>query len=125
MSAAVMRLLFLAAAGALDLLDAAVERRRERVPEMQEGIFLEADVHEHRLEAVLDVLHAALEDAADDVAVGFALDGVFLEDAALEERHAALELFGIDDEFVAGLARGQADQSFDAFGHGNDFGVKL
>ena len=71
---------------------------------MQERVFLEADVHKHRLEVLLNVFDAALVDAADNVAVGLALNGVFLEDAALEERSllALGELFGIDNELVAG-----------------------
>jgi hypothetical protein len=107
------------------LLDATVEGLRERVPEVEEGVFLEADVDEHGLEAMLDILHAALEDAADNVAVRFALDGVFLENAALEESDPPFQFFAVNNELVAGLARCQADQSFDTFGHGNEFGVKL
>ncbi len=54
-----------------------------------------------------------------------ALDGVFLEHAVLEERHAALEFFGVDDEFVAGLAGARPIKAFDTFGHGKEFGVEL
>ena len=85
---------------------------------MEEGVFLEADVHEHGLEAVLDVFDAALEDAADDIAVALALDGVFLEAAVLEEGDAALEALGVDDEFVACLL-GEAEDPFDSFDHEN------
>ena len=76
------------------------------------AFFLEADVHEHGLEAVLDVLHPAFENAADDVAVGLALDGVFLELAVLEQRDAPLELLAVDDELDA---RGFGSQSQNAF----------
>ncbi len=90
--------------GPLDLLDPAVERGRNRVPEMEEGVFFEADVDKHRLEAGLDVLHPALVDAAGDVAGAVALDAIFLERAILEQGDAALEFFDADDQFVAGLA---------------------
>ena len=71
------------------------------------------------------LLDAALEDGADDVAVALALDGVFLEDTVFEQGDAALEPLRIDDELGAGLARGQANHAFDAFGHGKEFGVKF
>jgi hypothetical protein len=90
---------------------------------MEERIFLEADVDEHRLQAVLDVFDAAFENAPDDVAIGFALDAVFLEHSVLHQGDAPFEFFGIDDQFVPGLSRGQTEQSFDAIGHEKDFGV--
>ena len=92
---------------------------------MEEGVLLEADIHEHRLQAVLDVFDAAFEDGADDVAVALALDGVLLEHAVFEQGDAALEPLGVDDELVTGLARGQANQAFDAIGHGKKFWVKF
>ena len=48
-------------AAALHLLDPAVQRRRKSVPEVKKGIFLEPDVHKHGFEAVLNILHPALE----------------------------------------------------------------
>jgi hypothetical protein len=117
--------LFLPAVFAIDLLNAAIERGWQGIPEMQECVFLESDVHEHRLQAVFDVLHAALEDAADNVPIGFAFDGILFEHAIFEQGDAAFEFFAINDEFVAGLARSQSDQSFDTFGHGNELGVKF
>ena len=82
-------MLFLRAA--VDLLDAAIEGGRDGVPEVEECVLLEADIDEHRLEAVLDVLHAAFEDAVDDIAIALALDGILLEPPVLEEGDAALE----------------------------------
>ena len=98
------------------------ERGRDGVPEMQERVFVQADVHEHRLEALLDVAHAALEDAADDVLVAFALDGVFLQHAVLEECDAAFEFLDIDDNAVATgrIRSADAQQSFDALNHVGD-----
>ena len=88
----------------IDLFDAAVERGRDRVPEMEEGIFLEADVDEHRLQPHLDVLDSSLVDAADNVTRGVALDVIFFEPAVLEQRHAALQFLDADNQLVAGLA---------------------
>ena len=45
--------------------------------------------------------------------------------AIFEQGDAAFEFFAVDDEFVAGLARSQSDQSFDMFGHGNELGIKF
>jgi hypothetical protein len=113
-------LLFLRFALALDFLEAGVERGGDGVPEVEEGVLVEADVDEHRLEAGLDVLDAALEDAADDVLVALALDGVFLEDAVLEQGDAAFEFLDVDDDAVAANRIGLADaeESFDVLDHG-------
>ena len=126
MSLAVIRFCSrLRAVAALDLLDAAVERGGQGVPEMEEGVLLEADVDEHRLEAVLDVFDAALENEPTMLRSLSRSMEYSSRTAVFEQRDAAFEPFGIDDEFVAGLARGQADHAFDAFGHGKEFGVKL
>ena len=74
-----LRLLLFALA--LDLLKPPVERGGDGVPEVQERILIEADVHEHGLESTLDVFDAAFENTADDVLVALALDGVFFEHA--------------------------------------------
>ena len=71
-------LFFPGASLTLDLLQASVERSRDGVPEVKESVLVEADIHEHGLEAGLDVLDAAIEDAAYDILVSLALDGVFL-----------------------------------------------
>ena len=92
-------------ARAIDFFDPAIERSRNRVPEMQERIFLEADVDEHRLQPHLDVLNFSLVDATDDVPGGVALDVIFLEPAVLEQGHAAFEFLDADYEFVPGLRR--------------------
>src|SRR5436305_1532098 len=63
--------------GAIDFFDPAIERSRNRVPEMQERIFLEADVDEHRLQSHLDVLDLTLVDAPNDVPGAVPLDVVF------------------------------------------------
>jgi hypothetical protein len=68
---------------------------------LEEGIFFEPDVHEHRLDPGLDVADLALVDAPDDVAVGLALDRVFLELEVLEERDPFFESLAADDELDA------------------------
>ena len=89
-------------ASPLNGLDAAVEGGGDGVPEVEEGVLLEADVDEHGLEAMLDVADLPLEDAADDVALAVALDGVFLQLAILEEGYAFFQLLTADDQFDAG-----------------------
>ena len=110
---------------ALDFLEAGIERGGDGVPEVEEGVLVEADVHEHRLEAGLDVFDAALEDAADDVLVAFALDGVFFEHAVFEQGDAAFEFFDVDDDAVSARGVGFADakESFDVLDHGDGSGV--
>ena len=53
----------------------------------------------------------------DDVAGAVAFDAIFLEPAILEQGDAALEFLDADDEFVAGLATRQAQNSFHLFYH--------
>ena len=77
----------------IDFLDAAVERGRNGVPEMEERIFFEADVDEHRLQAHLDVLDFALVNAADDVARAVSLDAVFFEPAVFEQAPRGARVF--------------------------------
>ena len=69
---------------AFDDFHAAVEAAGHDVPVMEEGVLLEADVHEGRFEAVLEVADLAFEDAADQALLGGALDGELLEPAVLE-----------------------------------------
>ena len=92
----------------IDFLDAAIERGRDRIPEMEERIFFEADVDEHRLQPHLDVLNFAFVDAADNVAGAVSLDVIFFQPAVFEQGHAALQFLDADDQFVAGLARTKA-----------------
>ena len=96
----------------IDFFDAAVEGGGDGVPKMEKGVFLEADVHEHRLQSHLDVLDFAFVDAADDVARVAPLDAVFLKPAILEQRHAALEFFHAENEFVASLPSGKTKKFF-------------
>ena len=89
------------AAFAVDRLDSAVESGGDGIPELEKRIFLESDVDEHRLDAGLDVADFAFVNAADDVPVGLAFDGVFLESVVLKKRDAFLEFLATDDEFDA------------------------
>ena len=82
-----------------DLLHALhIERFRDGVPEVQEGILLQTDVHEHGLEALLDVLDAALVDAADKMSGADTLDGKLLEHSVLQQGDAVFKPFAIDDD---------------------------
>jgi len=90
------------AIAAIDGFNPAVESGRDGVPELKEGIFFKSDVNEHGFDAGLDIADFAFENAADDVAVGFAFDGVFLEAVVLEKRDAFFELFTADDQLDAG-----------------------
>ncbi len=71
---------------AFDEFDAAVEACRDDVPVVEEGVLLEADVDEGRLEAVFEVADLALEDAAHQPLVLGPLDGELFEAALLRER---------------------------------------
>src|SRR5450432_3321798 len=101
----------------LDLFDAAIESRGDCVPEMQKRVFLQTDIDKHRFEAVLDILDPAFVNAARDVARPLAFDAIFFELSILEQRDAALEFFDTDDQFVAGLATRQPENSFHLFYH--------
>ena len=67
---------------------------------MQERIFLEADVHERGFEAVFEVAHLALENAADEAFLGGAFDVEFLQPAVFEHGDARFERLGVDDDFL-------------------------
>src|SRR5206468_12634119 len=67
----------------IDFFNAAVKRSRNRIPKMEERVFLKADVNKHRLQAHLDVSDLALVDAADDVPRALTLVVVFLQLAVL------------------------------------------
>jgi hypothetical protein len=69
---------------------------------MEEGVLVIPDVDERGLEARVEVLDAALVDAADHAGVGIALDLEAVEGAVDEERDALLEGLGVDDEFAEG-----------------------
>ena len=85
----------------LDFLEATVESCRNRIPEVEECIFLQTDVDKHRLKSPLDIFYPALENAADDVLVPFAFYGVLFEHPIFKKRDAAFEFFDIDDNTIA------------------------
>ena len=89
---------------AVDFFDSAVERGGKCVPKVQERIFVEADVDEHRLQAHLDVLDPAFVDRANNIARAATLDAVLFETSILEQRHAPLELLHADYKFVPSSA---------------------
>jgi len=108
-------------AGALDGLNAAVERGGNGIPEVEEGVLLEADIDEHRLQPMLDVADLALENAADDVALAVALDGVLFQLAILQDGDAFFEFLAADDQLDAGACFFHAEEAFDGVdnAHGN------
>ena len=70
---------------------------------MQEGVLLEPDVDEGGLKIVLEILHATLEDAADEPFLLGVLDHELLETSVLEDRDAGLELLDVDDDLALHL----------------------
>ena len=107
--------LLLLALAAIHFLDAGIECCGKCVPEMEEGVFFVANVHEHGLETVFNVANAAFENAAYDVPIVGALDVIFFEHSVLEERDALLQFFDVDDEFVARWAWCESDELFHFF----------
>jgi hypothetical protein len=91
---------------------AAVELVGHDVPVVEEGVFLEADVHEGGFQAVFKVAHLALEDAADEAFLGSALDVELFELAVFTHRDARFERLGIDDHFLVDLLF-RADEALD------------
>ena len=67
---------------------------------MEERIFVQIDIDEHRLQSHLDVLDPALVNRADDLALAAALDAILFEPIILEQRDAALEFLHADYQFV-------------------------
>ena len=70
---------------------------------MEEGVLLEADVHERGLEVVLQVLYAAAEDAAHEALLVWVFDHVLLEAPVFQDGHAGLEFLDVDDDFALDL----------------------
>ena len=92
---------------------------------MEEGILLEADIDEGRLQSVFQIADLALENAADQPLLGRALDGELLELALLQHSHAGFEGLGVDDDFLVHLLH-RLDQPLhllDHFGGGRLDGV--
>ncbi len=89
---------------AVDFFDSTVERGWDGIPEMEESIFLEADVDKHRLQPHLDIFDSAFVDRANNVTRSVALDAIFFEPSVLQQRHAALQLLHADNQLVPRLA---------------------
>ena len=73
------------------------------VPVVDEGVLLHADVDEGGLEAVLEVLDAALVDGAHQPFVRGMLHLELLEVAVFDDGDASLKLFGVDDDLALDL----------------------
>ena len=77
---------------------------------------VEADIDEHGLQALLNILHAAFVNGADDGARADTLDGVLFEHAVIEKGDSVFEFFTVDDEAGAALdVFFSSDEFFDAF----------
>ena len=92
-----------AAAFALDEFNPAVKRGRHDVPIMQEGVLLEADVHEGGFQPVFQIADLAFVDAADQAVVIAAFDREFLQAAIFNDRHPGFQRLGVDDHFFVDL----------------------
>ena len=86
---------------ALDLLQPTIKGRRDGIPKMEEGILLKTNVDKHGFEAAFNVLHAAFEDAANDVRLAGPLDGVFFESLTFEYGYAGFKRFAVNHDPVS------------------------
>ena len=101
--------------GHFQQIDTLVERLGDDVPVVQERVFLEADVHERRLQTRFEVLDLALEDAGDDVLFGGALDAELLELAFFHDGDPILQRLGVDNDFLGDPFPATAGQQFFTF----------
>ena len=103
----------------LDFFKATVQGRRDGIPEVEESVLIQTNIHEHRLETLLDILDLAFKNSPDDVLVAFTLDSVFLEHAILKKGDASFESFDVYDNGISlgwiGVA--DAENAFDFFDH--------
>src|SRR5207245_6648805 len=83
---------------AVDFFDSTVERGWDGIPEMEESIFLEADVDKHRLQSHLDIFDSAFVDRANNVTRGVALDAIIFEPSGLQQRQPAPLLLPTDNQ---------------------------
>ena len=70
---------------------------------MQKCVLGKTDVDERRLQVILQVLDASLEDAADETLLLRMFDHELLETAVLQDGDARFELFDVDDDFTLRL----------------------
>ena len=83
--------------GAVQLLEERLCVGRH-VPVVEERVLLQPDVDERRLKVVLEVLHDAPEDGANEPLLLRVFHHVLLELVVLEHGHARLELLDVDDD---------------------------
>ena len=70
---------------------------------MEERVLRKADIDERGLEVVFEVLHAPLEDGADEPLLFGVFDHVLFQPAVLHDGDARFELFDVDDDFTLEL----------------------
>ena len=81
---------------------------------MQKRVLLETDVNKRGLQAVFEIAHLSLEDAAHQAFLGCAFDGELLKLAFLHHRDAGFQGFGVDDDFLVAALDG-FDEALDFF----------
>src|SRR5581483_1816846 len=82
---------------------------RDEVPRVEEGVLVQADVHEGSLHTGEDVRHDALVDVHDDGAVPAPFDEEFGEDAAVQDGDAGLADVRVDDDLTCHSSVAPAD----------------
>ena len=65
---------------------------------MEECVLRQADIDERGLKVVFEVLHAPLEDGADEPLLFRVFDHVLFQTAVLHDGDARFELFDVDDD---------------------------
>ena len=112
-------MLFLGAAFSFDFFESGIKCGGQGVPEVEECVFVLADIDEHGLQTGFDILDLSFEDAADDVVFSFAFQGVFFKDSVFEKGDAAFQFFRIDDNgnTFFGITGSKAEGAFNFFKH--------
>ena len=90
-------------------------RIRRHVPIVEKRVLLQPDVDERRLQIVLQVLHASLEDAPDQPLLLRMLDHELLEPAILQNGYARLEFLDVDDDLALHLRALEPTEQIDHF----------
>ena len=109
---------------ALHDFDAGIERVGDDVPVVQEGVLLEANIHEGGLEPIFEVLHLALVDGANQPVIAGSFNREVFQFALLQNRDAGFQRFGVNHHFLDDLFLG-SDELFDLLDHLFDRGPRF
>ena len=88
---------------------------------MEEGVFLDADVHESGLEAIFQIADFAFVNTGHNALIVVAFHGEVLKSVGLHDADACFEALGTDDDFPAGGLLGD-ELTNKAFDRGDDAG---